>query len=95
MRGDREALRPLLAPDVMAAFEEAIKTRETPPEPMVRLVDAKIVNAQLEGQMAEITVAFNAEFSHGTITDVWTFARSVASTDPSWHLITTAGDMPG
>lgn len=95
LRGDREALRPLLAPDVMAAFEEAIKTRETPPDPMTRLLDAKIVNAQMEGRLAEITVAFNAEFPHGAITDVWTFSRSVDSTDPSWHLITTAGDMPG
>lgn len=95
LRGDRETLRPLLAPDVMAAFEEAIKTRETPPDPMTRLLDAKIVNAQMEGRQAEITVAFNAEFPHGTITDVWTFSRSVDSTDPSWHLITTAGDMPG
>ena len=95
LRGDRETLRPLLAPDVMAAFEEAIKTRETPPDPMTQLLDAKIVNAQMEGRQAEITVAFNAEFPHGTITDVWTFARSVDSTDPSWHLITTAGDMPG
>lgn len=95
MRGDREALRPLLAPDVMAAFEEAIKTREAAPDPLQRLIGAKIVNAQMEGRQAEITVAFNAEFPHGTITDVWTFSRSVDSTDPSWHLITTAGDMPG
>lgn len=95
VRGDREALRPLLAPDVMAAFEEAIKTREAPPEPLTRLLDAKIVNAHMEGRLAEITVAFNAEFPHGTVTDVWTFSRSVDSADPSWHLITTAGDMPG
>jgi predicted lipid-binding transport protein (Tim44 family) len=95
VRGDRETLRPLLAPDVMAAFEEAIKTREAPPDPMTRLLDAKIVNAQMEGRQAEITVAFNAEFPNGAITDVWTFSRSVDSTDPSWHLITTAGDMPG
>lgn len=94
-RGDREALRPLLAPEVMDAFAEAIKTRETPPEPLLRLVNAKIVDARLDGRQAEITVAFNAEFSHGTITDVWTFARSVDAGDPNWHLITTAGDMPG
>lgn len=95
MRGDREALRPLLTPEVMDAFEEAIKTREAPPDPLLRLVNAKIVDARLEGRQAEITVAFTAEFSHGTITDIWTFARSVDAGDPNWHLVTTAGDMPG
>ena len=95
IRGDRDALRPLLAPEVMAAFDEAIKTRDTAPEPMTRLIDAKIVDARLDGRQAEITVAFNAEFAHGAITDVWTFARSVDSKEPNWHLITTAGDMPG
>jgi predicted lipid-binding transport protein (Tim44 family) len=94
-RGDREALRPLLAPDVMAAFEEAIKTRTTPPDPLLRLLNARIVGAHLEGRQAEITVAFNAEFSYGAVTDVWTFARSVDSSDPNWQLVTTAGDMPG
>jgi predicted lipid-binding transport protein (Tim44 family) len=95
IRGDRDALRPLLAPEVMAAFDEAIKTRDTAPEPMTRLIDVKIVDARLDGRQAEITVAFNAEFAHGAITDVWTFARSVDSKEPNWHLITTAGDMPG
>lgn len=94
-RGDREALRPLLAPEVMDAFGEAIKTRTAPPDPLLRLINAKIVDARLDGRQAEITVAFNAEFSHGAITDVWTFARSVDASDPNWHLITTAGDMPG
>lgn len=94
-RGDREALRPLLAPDVMDAFEGAIKTREAPPDPLLRLIDAKVADARLDGRQAEITVAFTAEFSHGTITDVWTFARSVDAGDPNWLLVTTAGDMPG
>ncbi|HEX2760207.1 MAG TPA: Tim44/TimA family putative adaptor protein [Rhizomicrobium sp.] len=94
-RGDHEALRPLLAPEVMDAFGEAIKTRTAPPDPLLRLINAKIVDARLDGRQAEITVAFNAEFSHGAITDVWTFARSVDASDPNWHLITTAGDMPG
>ena len=95
MRGDRDALRPLLAPEVMAAFDEAIKSRDTAPDPMTRLIGAKIVDARLDGRQAEVIVAFNAEFAHGAITDVWTFARSVDSKEPNWHLITTAGDMPG
>lgn len=93
--GDREALRPLLAPDVMTAFEGAIEARTEPPAAMTRLIDARIVGAALEGRQAEVTVAFTAEFDAAPITDVWTFARDVKSRDPNWQLITTAGDMPG
>ena len=94
-RGDRDALKPLLSPDVMAAFDGAITGRSEPPAPLTKLSDAKIVNAVLDGRQAEITVAFTAEFDAGPITDVWTFARNVDARDPNWLLITTAGDMPG
>ena len=94
-RGDRDALKPLLSPDVMAAFDGAITGRSEPPAPLTKLSDAKIVNAVLDGRQAEITVAFTAEFDAGPITDVWTFARNVDAHDPNWLLITTAGDMPG
>ena len=93
-QGDREALRPLLSPDVMAAFEAGIADRGEAPAPLVRLADARIVSASLEGRHAEITVAFTAEFSGGATTDVWTFARSVDSTDPNWTLVATSGDLP-
>jgi len=93
--GDRETLRPLLAPDVMTAFEGAIEGRSEPPPALTKLLDAKIVGAVLEGRQAEITVAFTAQFDAAPVTDVWTFSRDVKSRDPNWLLVTTAGDMPG
>ncbi len=94
-KGDRDTLRPLLAPDVMTAFDGAIEGRSEPPPPLTKLLDAKIVGAVLDGRQAEITVAFTAEFDAAPVTDVWTFARDVKSRDPNWLLVTTAGDMPG
>lgn len=88
-------MRPLLAPDVMAAFDGAIEGRSEPPPALTKLLDAKIVGAVLDGRQAEITVAFTAEFDAAPVTDVWTFARDVKSRDPNWLLVTTAGDMPG
>jgi len=93
-KGDAEALRPLLSPDVMAAFEAGIAGRNAPPAPFDRLTDARIVGAVLDGRQAEITVAFTAEFSNGITTDVWTFARSVDAADPNWVLVATSGDLP-
>lgn len=93
-QGDRDALRPLLSPDVMAAFEAGIAGRGEPPAPFDRLTDARIVGAVLEDRQAEITVAFTAEFSNGTTTDVWTFARSLDAADPNWTLVATSGDLP-
>ena len=93
-KGDRETLRPLLAPDVMAAFDSAIEGRSEPPPALTKLLDAKIVGATLDGRQAEITVAFTAQFDAAPVTDVWTFSREVKSRDPNWLLITTAGDMP-
>ncbi len=93
--GDRETLRPLLAPEVMTAFEGAIEGRSEPPPALTKLLDAKIVGAVLEGRQAEITVAFTAQFDAAPVTDVWTFSRDVKSRDPNWLLVTTAGDMPG
>jgi predicted lipid-binding transport protein (Tim44 family) len=94
VQGDVEALRPLLSPDVMAAFEAGIAGRSEVPAALVKLADARIVGASLEGRHAEITVAFTAEFSSGTTTDVWTFARQMDSADPNWTLVATSGDLP-
>lgn len=94
-KGDRETLRPLLAPDVMAAFESAMEGRSEEPAALTKLLDAKIVGATLEGgRQAEVTVAFTAQFDAAPVTDIWTFSRDVKSRDPNWLLITTAGDMP-
>ncbi|HEY4076854.1 MAG TPA: Tim44/TimA family putative adaptor protein [Rhizomicrobium sp.] len=93
-KGDREVLRPLLSPDVYAAFDAGITARSEAPAPFVKLHDARIVGAALHGREAEITLAFVAEFSTGSVTDVWTFARNLDSSDPNWALVATSGDLP-
>ena len=93
-KGDVAALKPLLSPDVLAAFEAGIRGRTAAPVPLTKLNDARIVGAQLEGRAAEITVAFAADFSGQAVTDVWSFTRTLDSTDPNWVLVATSGDLP-
>lgn len=93
-KGDRTELRLLLSPDVYSAFDAGITNRSEPPPAFVKLQDARIVSAALEGRQAEITVAFAAEFANEKITDVWTFERNLDSSDPNWLLVATSGDAP-
>ncbi|MBW8709285.1 MAG: Tim44 domain-containing protein [Alphaproteobacteria bacterium] len=92
--GDRDALRPLLSPDVFAAFDAGITGRTAPPAALVKLADARIVGSGLHSRIAEITVSFTAEFATGTVIDVWTFERNLDSADPNWVLVATSGDVP-
>ncbi|MEO8302279.1 MAG: Tim44/TimA family putative adaptor protein [Rhizomicrobium sp.] len=94
VKGDREELRPLLTPEVFAAFDAGIKARTEPPAALVTLHDARITASALHGRQAEITVAFNAQFATGDIIDVWTFERNLGSSDPNWLLVATSGDLP-
>lgn len=63
--GDRETLRRLLDPAVLADFEAAIAAREaagqTLDQTYVGLTGAEIVDASLEGSVARITVRFTSE----------------------------------
>jgi predicted lipid-binding transport protein (Tim44 family) len=93
-KGDRAALAPLLSPDVLAAFEAAIAARSGAHADFIKLTDAKVSGAALTGKHAEITVTFDALFSTGAITDVWTFARELDASDPNWLLVATSGDVP-
>lgn len=96
---DRLTLRPLLSEEVFAAFERAISERQSSqraPDRMTNIIDARIVGAELNGRVAEATVAFTANFTaaDGTIREVadrWTFARPLGP-DPNWTLIATAGE---
>ena len=96
--GDRAQLRPLLSPDVYAAFEAGINGRSAPAPTLIKLHDARIVGSALHGRNADITTAFTAEFSgeagKNTVTDVWTFERNLDSTDPNWTLVATSGELP-
>ena len=93
-KGDRAELRPLLSPEVFTAFDAGMTSRTEPPSPLVKLHDARIAGSALQGRQAEITVAFNAEFASGNVTDVWTFERNLDSNDPNWVLVATSGDVP-
>ncbi len=69
-RGDRAALKPLLASEVFAAFDQVIAGREQRKEKVeftfVGFKDVKIVHASLKNRAAEITVAIGAQFISAT-----------------------------
>jgi predicted lipid-binding transport protein (Tim44 family) len=101
--GDRKALEPLLAPEVMHTFEQVMSTREQ--EGRSEQVEflheprADLESLNLVGDLAKASVRFLAEFRsrskgpEGEAVDdrrtaeVWTFQRSLASRDPNWTLI--------
>ena len=93
-KGDRAELRLLLSPDVFAAFDAGITARTEPAPDFVKLHDARIVGSARQDRMAEITVAFTAELTTGTVTDVWTFERNLGASDPNWVLVATSGELP-
>jgi len=68
--GDRAGLRPLLSAEVYKAFDGAIAARDAAKQhtqfTFVGFKDAKIVQAALKGRIAEITVAFGAQFISAT-----------------------------
>lgn len=93
-KGDRETLRGLLAPRVFDSYAAAITSREETggagPE-LVRLKNAEIIDADLQGEVARVTVRFEAELAEGAhgvrdAREKWTFERDVRSADPNWRL---------
>lgn len=100
--GDREALKPLLAPDVSAAFESAMTQRES--EGRSETVEflqsprADLEDTAVEGETARIKVRFLAEFRNRSkgpegeavddrrTAEVWTFQRLLVGKDPNWVL---------
>ena len=101
--GDRETLRNLLAPNVMASFETALADREasgsTETVEFLHPPRADLERADLAGDIARITVRFLAEFRSRTkgpegeavddkrTAELWTFERNVKSRDPNWLLV--------
>lgn len=104
--GDRASLKPLLSDEVYKAFDGEIAKRGNAPaaETLAGITDAQIVHATLEDKTAEITVSFRAQFAHGAVssgdyvqrdvTDVWTFARLIGASSPTWTLVATSGALP-
>ena len=101
--GDRAALTPLLAPQIMDGFDAAIRERES--EGRTESVDflqtprADLESIDLLGDVAKASVRFLAELrsrskgSDGEAVDdrrtaeVWTFERNLKSRNPNWTLI--------
>ncbi|MGI9169337.1 MAG: TIM44-related membrane protein TimA [Caulobacteraceae bacterium] len=101
--GDRAALKPLLAPQVMDGFETAIAERETggrsesvdflqPPR-------ADLESISLLGDIAKASVRFLAELRNRSkgpegeavddrrTAEVWNFERNLKNRNPNWTLI--------
>jgi predicted lipid-binding transport protein (Tim44 family) len=108
--GNRKTLKDLLSRDVHDGFVGAIAEREARGEQVdqsfVGIKTADIVEAELKGGVAQLTVKFVSELISATrdrvgeviggdpkrikeVTDIWTFAREVASRNPNWKLIAT------
>jgi predicted lipid-binding transport protein (Tim44 family) len=108
--GNRRTLKNLLNTEVYDGFNSAIAERERRGEQIdqsfVGIKSADLVEAEMKGGMAQLTVKFVSELISATrdragvaisgdpkrireVTDIWTFARDVASRDPNWKLIAT------
>lgn len=93
--GDATAMDGLMSDEVATQFRSAIAERGGGQldNKLTRIDGAQITAAQMIGQMAEVTVRFDAEIVSGTDAapthDLWTFSRHVGSADPAWLLIAT------
>lgn len=101
--GDRDGLRRLVSPTVMAGFERAIAAREA--EGRSETVEflhpprADLDSAEASGDVASARVRFLAEFRsrskgpEGEAVDdrrtaeLWSFERRISSRDPNWMLV--------
>ncbi len=87
------ALEPLLTPQVYAVYAKAMADRaegEGGPE-LVRLKSSEIVDSDVEGNIAQISVRFEAELADGATgvrdtKEVWLFERDLRARDPTWRL---------
>lgn len=101
--GDRETLKPLLADDVMANFETAIAAREAegrtekvefmvPPRVDLESVavegdEARAVVRILAEVRARSTSAAGEAVDDRRTAELWTFERSLKTSNPNWTLV--------
>ena len=79
-RGDEAALADLVSPDVLAAFRDAIAARREAGETLDnRLVSIERTTLVIAGSLSD------AVETH----DLWTFGRTLKSSDPNWKLCDT------
>ena len=91
--GDLKTLKPLVDDDVYQTWKGAIEEREATGSEafeLLRIRKVEIDGAELDGDTARIMVRFQAELGDGertmTSNDIWTFKRTVRSSDPNWLL---------
>jgi predicted lipid-binding transport protein (Tim44 family) len=108
--GDRKSLKQLLSREVFDSFSAAIGEREKNGETVefkfVGISSSDVIDAEIVGRMANITIKFVSDLITATrdrsgavvdgdttqirdVTDIWTFARELASRDPNWRLVAT------
>jgi len=101
--GDRAALKPLLAPNVMASFEAGMDERErearTDSVEFLHAPRADLDAVELKDDLAHASVRFLAEIRsrskgpEGEAVDdrrtaeIWTFERNLKSRNPNWTLV--------
>lgn len=101
--GDRATLTPLLSPGVMKGFDGEIAAREaagrTETVEFLHAPRADLDKAEVQGDLARMTVRFLAEFRSRTkgpegegvddrrTAELWTFERNLKSRDPNWTLV--------
>ena len=100
--GDRETLKPLLSPEVMANFEQAMAAREaagrTEKVEFLAMPRLDLESVDVVGDLAKAVVRILAEVRTRTkdergegvddrrTAELWTFEREVAASDPNWRL---------
>lgn len=94
--GNPSAMEGLVSDEVQENFVTAIEERDGTrlPNRIIGIDSAAITDAEMVGQMAEVTVRFVARITTAgaeaaPTTDIWTFSRHVGSRDPNWLLIAT------
>lgn len=99
--GNVAAMDGLVSDEVQENFATAIEDRDGArlDNNVIAIESAAITEAEMIGQMAEVTVRFVARIAINGVqgapaTDVWTFSRHAGSLEPAWLLIAT-DDEPG
>jgi predicted lipid-binding transport protein (Tim44 family) len=92
--GDEAALKPLVDQDVFEAYQEVMVQRRAENAPkieVVRISEAKIVDAELTGKRARVDVSFATNLADGgdglrATDEIWSFEREIDSRNPNWLL---------
>jgi predicted lipid-binding transport protein (Tim44 family) len=100
---DRQTLKGLVSPQVMAGFERALAAREaegrSETAEFLHPPRADLETGELDGDVERVKVRFLAEFRSRTkgpegegvddrrTAEAWTFERNLNSRDPNWTLV--------